>query len=148
MYTLWKRTVSPASLATFDAPSREKCTARRGQTNTPLQALALLNDPTYVEAARALAQRALLEGGKNEKGRLAYAFRLATARSPTGKEIDVLRKLLDGRREAFRKDRQAAVKLLGVGESTRDRRLDPAEHAAWSTVASVILNLDETITKQ
>ncbi len=148
MYTLWKRTVPPASLATFDAPSREKCTARRGQTNTPLQALALLNDPTYVEAARALAQRALLEGGKNEKSRLAYAFRLATARSPTGKEIDVLRKLLDGRREAFRKDRQAAVKLLGVGESTRDRRLDPAEHAAWATVASVILNLDETITKQ
>ena len=91
MYTFWKRTVPPASLATFDAPDREKCTARRGQTNTPLQALALLNDPTYVEAARALAQRALLEGGKDEKSRLAYAFRLATARKPTGKEIGVLR---------------------------------------------------------
>jgi mono/diheme cytochrome c family protein len=148
MYTLWKRTVPPASLATFDAPSREKCTARRGQTNTPLQALALLNDPTYVEAARALAQRALLEGGKDEKSRLTYAFRLATARTPTGKEVDVLRRLLDGRLGTYRKDRQAAMKLLSVGESPRDRRLDPAEHAAWTTVASVILNLDETITKQ
>jgi mono/diheme cytochrome c family protein len=148
MYTLWKRTVPPASLATFDAPSREKCTARRGQTNTPLQALALLNDPTYVEAARALAQRALLEGGKDEKSRLIYAFRLATARKPTGKEIGVLRELLDGRRKLFRKNQQAATKLLSVGESPRDRRLDPAEHAAWTTVASVILNLDETITKQ
>jgi hypothetical protein len=148
MYTLWKRTVPPASLATFDAPSREKCTARRGQTNTPLQALALMNDPTYVEAARALAQRALLEGGRDDKSRVAYAFRLATARKPTGKEIDVLRELLNGRRDSYHKDRQAALKLLGVGESQRDRRLDPVEHAAWTTMASVILNLDETITKQ
>jgi len=114
----------------------------------PKQALALLNDPTYVEAARALAQRALLEGGKDDKTRLIYAFRLATARKPSGKEVDVLRGLLDGRRDVFRKDRPSAVKLLGVGESQRDRRLDPAEHAAWTTVASVILNLDETITKQ
>ena len=83
MYTFWKRTAPPASLATFDAPDREKCTGRRALTNTPLQALVLLNDPTYVEAARALAQRALLEGGKDEKQRLAYAFRLATARKPT-----------------------------------------------------------------
>jgi hypothetical protein len=148
MYTLWKRTVPPASLATFDAPSREKCTARRGQTNTPLQALALMNDPTYVEAARALAQRTLLEGGKDDKSRLTYAFRLATARKPSGKEVDVLRDLLKSRRESFAKDRQSAAKLLSVGESPRDRRLDPVEHAAWTTVASVMLNLDETITKQ
>ena len=148
MYTLWKRTVPPASLAAFDAPSREKCTARRGQTNTPLQALALMNDPTYVEASRALAQRALLEGGTSTNRRLGYAFRLATARTPTGKEIDVLRRLLEGRLAAFRKDPAAAAKLLEVGESPRDRRLDPVEHAAWTTVASVILNLDETVTKQ
>jgi Protein of unknown function (DUF1553) len=148
MYTLWKRTVPPASLATFDAPDREKCTARRALTNTPLQALALLNDPTYVEAARALAQRTLLEAGSDEKKRLTFAFRLATARRPSGKEIDVLRKLLDGRLNAYRKDRQSALKLLSVGESPRDRRLDPAELAAYATVASVILNLDETITKQ
>ena len=88
MYTFWKRTVPPASLATFDAPDREKCTARRALTNTPLQALVLMNDPTYVEAARALAQRALREGGKDVDSRLAYAFRLATARKPTGKESE------------------------------------------------------------
>jgi mono/diheme cytochrome c family protein len=148
MYTLWKRTVPPASLATFDAPSREKCTARRGQTNTPMQALALLNDPTYVEAARALAQRALLEGGRNDKTRVTYAFRLATARTPTGKEVGVLRELLEGRRKWYAKNPDAARKLLSVGESPRDPRLAPAEHAAWTMVASAILNLDETITKQ
>jgi hypothetical protein len=148
MYTFWKRTVPPASLATFDAPDREKCAARRTITNTPLQALVLLNDPTYLEAARALAQRTLGEGGKDEKARVAYAFRLATARTPTGKETDVLRGLLKRQLETFRRNRPAAVKLLSVGESARDTKLDAAELAAWTTVTSVILNLDETITKQ
>jgi Protein of unknown function (DUF1553)/Protein of unknown function (DUF1549)/Concanavalin A-like lectin/glucanases superfamily/Planctomycete cytochrome C len=148
MYTLWKRTVPPASLSTFDAPDREKCTARRALTNTPLQALALLNDPTYVEASRALAQRALLEGGKDDASRIGYAFRLATARKPTGKETGVLRGLLKTRLASYRQDPQAALKLLSVGESPRDKRLDASELAAWTTVTSVILNLDETITKQ
>jgi mono/diheme cytochrome c family protein len=148
MYTFWKRTAPPASLATFDAPDREKCTARRAQTNTPLQALVLLNDPTFVEASRALAERALLEGGKDSKTRLTYAFRLATARKPTSKEMKVLRTLLDGRFKVYRQDRQAALKLLSVGESPRNRKLDVAELAAYTTVASVIFNLDETITKQ
>jgi hypothetical protein len=148
MYTLWKRTAPPASLATFDAPDREKCTARRAQTNTPLQALVLMNDPTYVEASRALAQRALLEGGKDPKSRLTYAFRLVTARKPSGKELKVLRTLLDGRFKVFRQDRQAALKLLSVGESRRNNTLDVAELAAYTTVASVIFNLDETITIQ
>ena len=148
MYTFWKRTVPPASMATFDAPDREKCTARRALTNTPLQALVLMNDPTYVEASRALAQRTLLEGGRDEKQRVEYAFRLATARKPTGKEAGVLRHLLKARLSEFQKDRGSAVKLLGVGESARDTRLDASELAAWTTVASAILNLDETITKQ
>jgi hypothetical protein len=148
MYTFWKRTVPPASLATFDAPDREKCTARRAFTNTPLQALTLMNDPTYVEAARALAQRSLLEGGSDDSARIAYAFRLATARKPSGKEAGVLKSLLNSRLDAFRKDRRAAAKLVAVGESVRDARLDVAELAAWTTVASAILNLDETITKQ
>ena len=148
MYTFWKRTVPPASMATFDAPDREKCTARRAQTNTPLQALVLMNDPTYVEASRALAQRTLLEGGKDEKQRVEFAFRLATARKPTGKESGVLRNLLKDRLNEFRKDRGSALKLLSVGESARDTRLEPSELAAWTTVASAILNLDETITKQ
>jgi mono/diheme cytochrome c family protein len=148
MYTFWKRTVPPASMATFDAPDREKCTARRALTNTPLQALVLLNDPTYVEASRALAQRALLEAGPDEKQRVEFAFRLATARKPSGKESGVLRRLLKARLAEFEKDRASALKLLAVGESPRDRRLDPSELAAWTTVASAILNLDETITKQ
>jgi mono/diheme cytochrome c family protein len=148
MYTFWKRTAPPASLATFDAPDREKCTARRAQTNTPLQALVLLNDPTYVEAARALAQRAMLEGGREPKSRIAYAFRLATARKPTDREVGVLSTLLDSSLKGFREDRQSALKLLAVGESPRDRRLSAAELAAYTTVASVIFNLDETITKQ
>ena len=148
MYTFWKRTVPPATLATFDAPDREKCTVRRALTNTPLQALALMNDPAFVEAARALAQRVLLEGGKGDKPRVQYAFRLVTARRPSGKEVGVLRQLLGARRAEFRKDRPAAIKLLGVGESRWDKRLDASELAAWTTVASAILNLDETITKQ
>ncbi len=148
MYTLWKRTVPPASLATFDAPDREKCAARRAVTNTPLQALVMMNDPTYVEAARVLAQRTLLEARRDDKDRIVRAFRLATARKPSGKEIDVLRGVLKSRLESFRTDRPSALKLLGVGESPRDKRLDPVELAAWTTVASVILNLDETITKQ
>jgi hypothetical protein len=148
MYTFWKRTVPPASLATFDAPDREKCTARRAQTNTPLQALVMMNDPTYVEAARALAQRTITEAGKDEKRRVEYAFRLATARKPSGKEVGVLRQLLKGREDEFRRNRSAALKLVSVGESPRDKRIDVAELAAWTTVASAILNLDETITKQ
>ena len=148
MYTFWKRTVPPASLSTFDAPDREKCTARRAMTNTPLQALALMNDPTYVEAARALAQRTLIEGGKDDSSRLSYAFRLATARKPTSAEAGVLRRLLRGRLEAFQKSPREAAKLIAIGEAPRDTRLDPAELAAWTTVASAILNLDETITKQ
>src|SRR5262249_25397856 len=89
LYTFWKRTVPPPSLSTFDAPDREKCTARRTPTNTPLQALVLMNDPTYIEAARALAARALTEAGNDTRSRLAYAFRLATARVPSTQEVAV-----------------------------------------------------------
>ena len=148
MYTFWKRTVPPASLATFDAPDREKCMARRSLTNTPLQALVLLNDPTYVEAARVLAQRALVDGPSGTGSRIELVFRLATARRPTASETAVLRQLLERQRVSFRKDRQAALQLLDVGESARNPRVDVAELAAWTTVASTVLNLDETITKQ
>jgi mono/diheme cytochrome c family protein len=148
MYTLWKRTAPPASMATFDAPDREKCTARRAQTNTPLQALVLLNDPTYVEASRALAQRTLLAVPKDTNARIAYAFRLATARKPTKQELSVLRTLLDGRLTAYRQDRRGALKLLSVGESALNPRLEIAELAAYTVVSSVIFNLDETLTKQ
>jgi hypothetical protein len=148
MYTFWRRTSPPPSLNTFDAPDREKCTGRRARTNTPLQALTLMNDPTYVEAARALAQRMIVEAGQNPAARIDLAFRLATARKPTVKERQVLRDLAEREAAVYHRDPKAALSLLQVGESAYDRKLDAAELAAWTTVASVILNLDETITKQ
>jgi Protein of unknown function (DUF1553)/Protein of unknown function (DUF1549)/Concanavalin A-like lectin/glucanases superfamily/Planctomycete cytochrome C len=148
MYTFWKRTVPPASLLTFDAPDREKCIARRAVTNTPLQALVLMNDPTYVEAARALGLRALREGGKETTSRLRYAFRLATARWPSMQEVSLLRDLLAKQTVAYRRDSHAAVALLKVGESPLDPKIDVAEAAAWTVVASTILNLDETISRE
>jgi hypothetical protein len=148
MYTFWKRTVPPASLAAFDAPDREKCTARRVITNTPLQALALLNDPTYVEAARALAERVFLEAGTGDATRIQHAFRLATARRATAEETAVLTTLLTTARRAYRADEEAAASLIAVGEAPRRTRTDAAELAAWTTVTSTILNLDETITRQ
>jgi hypothetical protein len=146
MYTFWKRTAPPPTLATFDAPDRETCTVRRTRTNTPLQALVLLNDPTYVEASRKLAERMMLEARSTEE-RIVFAFRLATARLPTAKETAILTRILDKQLTAFEDDPQSALKLLAVGESPRNERLRPAELAAWAIVASVILNLDETVTK-
>jgi hypothetical protein len=148
MYTFWKRTVPPAALVTFDAPDREKCVIRRAVTNTPLQALVLMNDPTYLEASRALAQRALREGGKDTNSRLAFAFRWATARKPSVRELSVLRELLNQQLAVYRKDGTSAESLLRIGESPSDVKLEQAELAAWTMVASAILNLDETITKE
>lgn len=148
MYTFWKRTVPPAAMATFDAPDREKCVARRAVTNTPLQALVTLNDPTYIEAARAMAGRTLREGGQDVSGRIAYVFRLALARKPSAQETKVLRDLLSRQLVNYRKDRKAAGELLQVGESKVDDKLDQSELAAWTMVASAILNLDEAVTKE
>ncbi|MBI1762230.1 MAG: DUF1553 domain-containing protein [Acidobacteria bacterium] len=148
MYTFWKRTVPPATLSTFDAPDREKCVARRAVTNTPLQALVTLNDPTYIEAARVLAARVLRDGGKDASSRIALLFRLATARKPSLQEAKVLRELLTQQLALYRGNVAAAEKLLTVGESTVDEKLERAELAAWTVVASTILNLDETITKE
>ncbi|HZM89681.1 MAG TPA: DUF1553 domain-containing protein [Blastocatellia bacterium] len=148
MYTFWKRTVPPPQLTTFDAPDREKCTARRPLTNTPLQALILMNDPTYLEAARRLAQRAMIEAGRDVDSRIGFVFRAATSRSPSPKEFRVLRNLFQQQIDRYRRDAKAAVELLGVGESKRDAHLDASELAAWTIVSSTILNLDETITKE
>jgi Protein of unknown function (DUF1553)/Protein of unknown function (DUF1549)/Concanavalin A-like lectin/glucanases superfamily/Planctomycete cytochrome C len=148
MYTFWKRTVPPAAMATFDAPDREKCVARRAVTNTPLQALVTLNDPTYVEAARAMAERTLREGGRDARGRIVYVFRLALARKPSAQEAKVLRDLLSQQLTNFRKDGKSARELSHVGESKADDKIDQAELAAWTMVASAILNLDETVTKE
>lgn len=148
MYTFWKRTVPPATLATFDAPDREKCVARRAVTNTPLQALILLNDPTYVEAARMLAQRAIQEGGRDVAGRIGWIINRSTGRRAGADEIRVLRQLLTSQQARYRRDRQAAAALLRVGEAPADQAIDPAELAAWTMVASTVLNLDETMTKE
>jgi hypothetical protein len=147
MYTFWKRSVPYPSLNTFDAPDREKCTARRGVTNTPLQALVLMNDPTFVEAARVLAERDLSEAGPTETDRIRFAFRLATDRDPSPKEFEILQGLYKKEMAHYDTDRAAAEKLLSVGESKRNPKIDPSVLAAWTTVASTILNLDETVTK-
>jgi hypothetical protein len=147
MYTFWKRTSPPPSLSTFDAPDREVCTVRRPRTNTPLQALVLLNDPTYIEAARKLAERLLARSEEDAGARISYAFRLATARAPTERERAILLDALEKQRGHYRAHPDAAARLLRVGESPADPKLDRAELAAWSMVSSILLNLDETVTK-
>jgi hypothetical protein len=147
MYTFWKRTCPPPGLNTFDAPEREVCTARRSRTNTPLQALVLLNDPTYLEAARKLAERSILEGGETAESRLSMAFRLALSRNPSLIETDVLLKLYQQRLIRYRGEPASAKSLVSTGESPRNESIDQAELAAWTSVMSLILNLDEAITK-
>ncbi|HXJ92538.1 MAG TPA: DUF1553 domain-containing protein [Terriglobia bacterium] len=145
MYTIWKRTAPPPALTTFDAPDREKCTARRQLTNTPLQALVLMNDPTYVEAGRFLAQRAILQAGHEPAQRIDYMFRLATSRYPKPRERDVLSQLAAQEIAEYRQDRAAALKLLSVGATRSDPKISGSELAAWTTVGNAILSLDETI---
>jgi hypothetical protein len=147
MYTFWKRTCPPPGMATFDAPDRETCVVRRARTNTPLQALVLLNDPTYVEAARKLAERILLVGSTDDE-RLDAAYRLVLSRVPRPAERATLLRVRDRARQRFADDPTAAAGLLDVGASTRDPSLDAAELAAWTTLTSVMLNLDEAVTRQ
>jgi len=147
LYTFIKRTAPPPQLSIFDASSRESCVVRRERTNTPLQALAMLNDPQYFEAARALAERGLREGGKTTPSRIAYLFTLAVARRPDAEEVDELEGLLRDSLTRYRGDPEAAKKLIAVGESKPDASLDACELAAWTLLANLILNLDEVIIK-
>ncbi len=146
LYTFWKRTAPPPNLATFDAPSRESCVVRRERTNTPLQALVLQNDPQFVEMARAFASRMIREGGTTDAERASWAFRLATARQPEPGELNELVGLLGEAREHFALDPSGAESLRSVGSAQVDKELPAAEHAAHALLASLILNLDETIT--
>jgi hypothetical protein len=148
VYSYWKRTVPPPSLTIFDAPTREACVVRRQMSSTPLQALALLNDEVYIEASRKFAERMLKDGGATPAERLAWAMRLATSRPANPNELRVLERGLNQRLAQFRADPAAAEKLLSAGESPRDKSIDAAELAAYATAASVILNLDEVITRQ
>jgi hypothetical protein len=147
MYTIWKRTAAPPSMLLFDAPNREICTPKRARTNTPLQALALMNEVTYVEAARALAERMMKEGGDTVESRLTIGFRLATARTPDKETLAVLTSGFERRKKAFTANPEAAKSLIMQGTSKPDPSLDAHELAAYSATASILLNLDRVITK-
>ncbi len=147
MYTFWKRTVPPPSMITFDAATREQCSVRRQNTNTPMQALVLLNDPQFVEASRLIAVRMLVEGGENPEERIRFAFRLATSRAPGDEELALLNELLDSEMAAFEQAPDKAQVFLEIGEFPINPQLDLTELAAYTTVANAILNLTESIRK-
>ncbi len=143
LYTFWKRQAPPPDMLTFDGPTREVCTVRRARTNTPLQALLLLNDVNYIEAARGLATQMM----RAEADRLAHGFRIATGRAPKTAEVAELKKYFDTQLAEFRRNPDAAKKLLKNGASPADATLDPGELAAWTLTASLLLNLDEVQTQ-
>jgi len=147
LYTFWKRTAPPPQMSTFDAPSREACQVRRERTNTPLQALLLLNEPQFVEAARALAERTLREGGSTSVDRLAYMFRLVTSRAPNANDLAELSSAVNDLSVHYTKEPAAAKQLIATGETKPDPRWSPSELAVWTMIGNVILNLDEVITK-
>ena len=148
LYTFWKRTTLSPTMRIFDATAREFCTVRDTRTNTPLQSLNLMNDVTYIEAARMLAERVMKEGGSTPSDRVIWAFRVVTSRLPSEAERQVLLGSLNRQVESFARHPQEAVKLLSLGEKKNDGKLNSSELAAYATVASLILNLDEVITKQ
>ncbi|MEM7145550.1 MAG: DUF1553 domain-containing protein [Verrucomicrobiota bacterium] len=148
LYTFWRRTVPPPSMMNFDTATREFCSVKSSRTNTPLQAMNLMNDPQYVEAARKLAERMMRDGGEAVEERLGYGMKLVLGREP---DEAVMRVLADGfgdYMEAFEADREGAAAFIAVGQSEVDGQMDAVELAAYAAVASVILNLDETVTKE
>ncbi|HKQ91660.1 MAG TPA: DUF1553 domain-containing protein, partial [Blastocatellia bacterium] len=148
LYTYWKRTALSPTMQVFGASSREYCTVRETRTNTPLQSLNLMNDVTYVEAARLLAQRMLREGGATPQSRVAWAFLVAASRRPSESELQVLLRNLSWQKDYFDRYPREATRLLSIGQKRNEAKLDEAELAAYSATASLILNLDEMITKQ
>jgi mono/diheme cytochrome c family protein len=147
LYTYWKRQAPPPTMLTFDGPTREICAVNRPRTNTPLQALAVLNDVTFVEAGRALASIVLAQPG-DDRARLRYAFRRATARWPDEPELQILGRLLDQQRAQFLAHPIGAKELVAQGDSPVGRGLDPVELAAWTVTAHALLNLDEVINRR
>ncbi|MBI3861677.1 MAG: DUF1553 domain-containing protein, partial [Planctomycetia bacterium] len=148
LYTFWRRTSPPPSMTTFDAVSREVCVARRERTATPLQALVLLNDPQFIEAARVLAEKLALEPGSTVDSRIDKSFRLLTGRAASPVEHAILRKLYDEQLERFAKAPDEANALLSVGEAPRGEKLDFAELAATTMVVRLLFNYDECVTKR
>src|SRR5262249_8387091 len=148
LYTYWKRTAPPPMMMNFDAAGREACVVRELRTNTPLQALNLMNDVTYLEAARKMAERMMREGGSTPASRIAYGFELATARYPGSRESEILLSSFTYYRDAFQSRPGDAAKFLAQGAASHDEKLDGRELAAYSAVASMILNLDAAVTKE
>ena len=147
LYTFLKRTAPPPFMATFDGPNREQSCAIRGRSNTPMQALHLMNDVQHVEAARALAQRILKEGGANPGDRAQWAWRLVTARYPSAEEAQILLNALQAHRERYLDDVEAATELINFGDSPPDPDIVASELAAWTLIANLLLNLDEVVNK-
>jgi hypothetical protein len=147
LYMHWQRQFLHPMLRAFDAPSREECTTSRATSNTPLGALTMLNDPSFVEAARVLATRAIDEGGDSDDDRLTFAWRAALSRPPTDRERASLRRLLEAERDDYARNPSAALELRSTGLAPVPEHLEPAELAAWTVVCRAILNLHETITR-
>jgi hypothetical protein len=148
LYTFWKRTVPPPGLTAFDAPSRESCTVRRSSTNTPLQALSLMNERVFVQAARGLAERMICEVDGSPHERLSRGFLLLLGRSPKPPELETLVANWDRNLQRFQADPQSAERFLKEAESTRRVSHDAAELAAYAFTASLMLNTDEAITRE
>lgn len=148
LYTIWKRTAAPPNMLVFDVPSREACRVQRARTDTPLQALTLMNDVTYLEAARVLAQKMMREGGKSPEERLDNGFQRVLARKPTKEELNILKTGWVKKRATYQNDLRAARELRAIGEAPIDMGLDLAELAAYTVAASTLLNLDEVVNKE
>jgi hypothetical protein len=148
LYTYWKRTIAPPRMQIFDAPDRERCSMRQDITNTPIQAMVLLNDPTFVEASRKLAERMLHHGGKTASDRVRFAYKSALAHEPDSDRLAILESGLTAYLEHFTNREEEAKSLIAVGDSAYDENLDETELAAYTMLASVLFNLDEMITRE
>ena len=147
LYTFYKRTAPAPFMSTFDAPNREQSCSGRGKSNTPMQALQLLNDVQHVEAARNFAEKIIHKGGKQDQAKISWAWRVATSRNPSRKEIEIVQDLLNQNRKRYAQDLKSAEDLIGFGESEPDAKIKPIELAPWTLVANMILNLDEVVNK-
>ena len=148
LYTFWKRTIAPPMMLNFDAANREACVVRETRTNTPLQALNLMNDVTFLESARMIGQRMIAEGGATADARLAYGFRLVTGRTPSDRERQVLADSLRYHADYFASNGQHVASYLGQGEVPGDKSISQRDLAAYTSVASLMINLDEAVTKE
>ena len=145
LYVYWRRSTVYPSFVTLDAPTREFCVSQRAKTSTPLQSLVLMNDPVFVEAARALAQRILAQPNLDDSARIVYAWRVALSRAPSQSELSILLATLNKQLKTYRDDKESAKKLASVGDLPKVDSLDESDVAAWTALSNVILNLNETI---